>query len=211
MSIASQSAPKCGFARSPAIPVDSVATPHTIGFHEDRQAELAPLMESLVAAEREGFYSATTRAVHLPGSSPNICGAAVRVGGRERRVAVGEWRTNTPRSDRGGCRLAHRTRGGARLFVGPNGAGTSITWPKVEPAYALETRQLLNATIRGREIWSPTQQCGGVSEPAADVDVRKSYLTNHFGRHSPPLGDFLLLPTRADRTFGWPSPTNELF
>jgi hypothetical protein len=102
-------------------------------------------------------------------------------------------------------------RGRCSPFVGPNGAGTSIAWPKVEQAYVLETRQLLNATIRGREVWSPTQQCGGVSEPAADVDVRKNYLTNHFGRHSPPLGDFLLLPTRVDRTFGWPSPTNELF
>jgi hypothetical protein len=75
----------------------------------------------------------------------------------------------------------------------------------------LETRQLLNATIHCREIWSPTQQCGGVSETPADVDIRKNHLANHFGRHPPPLGDLLLLPTRADRTFRWPSPTNEPF
>src|ERR1700694_1565403 len=77
--------------------------------------------------------------------------------------------------------------------------------------WRLETRQLLNVTIRSREIWSPTQQCGGVSEAAADVDVCENYLANHFGQHPAPLGDFLLLPTRADRTFGWPSSTNELF
>src|SRR6266568_1488739 len=57
----------------------------------------------------------------------------------------------------------------------------------------------------------PTQQCGGVSEPPAAVDIGKNYLTDHFGRHAPPLGDLLLLPTRADRTFRWPSPKNELF
>jgi hypothetical protein len=42
---------------------------------------------------------------------------------------------------------------------------------------------------------------------AADTIFR----ADHFGRHAPPLGDLLLLPTRADRTFLWPSPTNELF
>src|SRR5713226_6898303 len=75
----------------------------------------------------------------------------------------------------------------------------------------LGTSQLLEATIRGQEIWSPAQQCGGVPEPAANVDIRKNHLANHFGRHPPPLGDLLILPTRADRTFRSPSPTNEPF
>ncbi len=73
------------------------------------------------------------------------------------------------------------------------------------------TRQLLNATIRSRKIWSPTQQFGGVSEPVADLDVRKNYLANQFGRHPPPVSNLLALPTQADRTFGWTSSTDELF
>ena len=115
------------------------------------------------------------------------------------------------------CKDAAGHAGGARRGQiaaladrGKPGSSLPIS-PKPYKDWRLETRQLLNATIRSREIWSPTQQCGGVSEPAADVDVGENYLANHFGRHPAPLGDLLLLPTRADRTFGWPSSTDELF
>src|ERR1700694_4572995 len=96
----------------------------------------------------------------------------------------------------------------------PTAVGSSTCWSRKgrlldlqfcrrQAGLPLGTRQLLNATIHCREIWSPTQQCGGVSETPADVDIRKNHLANHFGRHPPPLGDLLLLPTRADRTFRW--------
>jgi ABC-type multidrug transport system fused ATPase/permease subunit len=89
------------------------------------------MMLGTLAADREGFYSASTRAVHPSGEFAQPMRRRCSSGWHERRV-LWESYGRTPHGEAVAGVDVRIERGEVLAFVGPNGAGTSITWPKVD-------------------------------------------------------------------------------